>query len=78
MEKIIILKINESGDVSIMNKTEVKLSKSVLEEIADTYKKLNIPEKKKILVETIMKYLDTIIVKNLHWILIVMLMYKEF
>lgn len=46
MEKIIILKINESGDVSIMNKTEVKLSKSVLEEIADTYKKLNIPEKK--------------------------------
>ena len=46
MEKIIILKIDENGDVIVMDKTKVKLSKSVLEEIADTYKKLNITEKR--------------------------------
>ena len=42
MKKIIILEIDENGDVSVMNKDKVKLSKTVLEEITDTYKKLNI------------------------------------
>lgn len=44
MKKIIILEIDENGDVSIMDKSKIKLSKSILEEIADTYKKLNISE----------------------------------
>lgn len=44
MKKIIILEIDENGDVSIMGKDKIKLSKSVLEEIADTYKKLNISQ----------------------------------
>lgn len=42
MKKIIILEIGENGDVSIMEKNKVKLSKTLLEEIADTYKRLNI------------------------------------
>lgn len=44
MKKIIILEIDENGDVSVMNKNKdkIKLSKTVLEEITDTYKKLNI------------------------------------
>lgn len=46
MKKIIILEINENGDVSIMDKNDVKISKTILEEIADTYKKLNILDKK--------------------------------
>lgn len=46
MKRTIILEINENGDISIMDKNKIKLSKSVLEEIADTYKKLNISEKK--------------------------------
>lgn len=44
MKKIIILGIDENGDVSIMNMNRVKLSKTVLDEIADTYKRLNISE----------------------------------
>lgn len=46
MKKIIVLEIDENGDVSIMDKNKIKLSKSILEEIEDTYKKLNISEKK--------------------------------
>ena len=42
MKKIIILEIDENGDVSIMDKNKVKLSKTLLKEIADTYKKLGI------------------------------------
>ena len=44
MKKIIILEIDENGDVSIMDKNKVKLSKTLLKEIADTYKKLGISE----------------------------------
>lgn len=47
MKKIIILEIDENGDVSIMNKNNIKLDKTILDEIADTYKKLNITEKSK-------------------------------
>ena len=47
MSKIIILGINENGDVSILNKNDVKLDKNILDEIADTYKRLNIVEKEK-------------------------------
>lgn len=46
MKKRIILEIDENGDVSIMDKNKIKLSKSILEEIEDTYRKLNISEKK--------------------------------
>lgn len=44
MKKIIVLEIEENGDVTIMDKNRVKISKTILEEIADTYKKLNISE----------------------------------
>lgn len=44
MKRILILEIDENGDVSIMNKNWVKLSKTVLEEIEDTYKRLNLLE----------------------------------
>lgn len=44
MKKIIILEINDNGDVNIMEKNKIKLSKSILKEIEDTYKKLNISE----------------------------------
>lgn len=47
MKKIIILEIDENGDVSIMNKNDIKLDKTILDEITDTYKKLNIIEKNK-------------------------------
>lgn len=45
MKKIIILEIDENGDVSIMNKNNIKLDKTILDGIADTYKKMNISEK---------------------------------
>lgn len=45
MKKTIILEINENGDVSIMSKDKIKLEKSILDEIIDTYKKLDISEK---------------------------------
>lgn len=44
MKKIIILEIDENGDVSIMDRSKVKLSKALLKEIADTYKRLDISE----------------------------------
>lgn len=45
MKKIVVLEINENGDVSIMDKKKIKISKTIVEEIADTYKKLNLLEK---------------------------------
>ena len=45
MKKIIILTIDENGDVDIVGKNNIKLEKSILDEIADTYKRLNISEK---------------------------------
>lgn len=47
MKKIIILEINENGDVSIMGKNKIRVEKTVLDEILDTYKKLNILEENK-------------------------------
>lgn len=47
MKKIIILEIDENGDVNIMNKNNINLDRTILDEIANTYKKLNITEKNK-------------------------------
>ena len=47
MKKIIVLVISENGDVDVMDRNSVKLEKSILDDIFDTYKRLNITEKKK-------------------------------
>lgn len=47
MKKIIILEIDENGDVSIMSKDNIGLDGTILDEIVNVYKKLNITEKNK-------------------------------
>lgn len=47
MKKIIILEINENGDVAIMGKERINLDKNILDDIMETYKKLNILDKNK-------------------------------
>lgn len=47
MKKIIILEIDENGDISIMSKDNIGLDGTILDEIVNVYKKLNITEKNK-------------------------------
>ncbi|CDD27589.1 unknown [Clostridium sp. CAG:452] len=43
MKKIIILLLNENGDIEIMNKN-IELDEKTMKDIFETYKKLNIKE----------------------------------
>ena len=45
MKKIIILEIDENGNVSIMSKDNIGLDGTILDEIVNVYKKLNITKK---------------------------------
>lgn len=46
MKKIIILEIDENGNVSIMSKDNIGLDGTILDEIVNVYKKLNITKNK--------------------------------